>query len=441
MFKCITCVFAEKNIGIYEYTARIKFNTKCEYYLTEDSQVIAEGGKILGTFTSKDINKSDIEEIGSLGFYELGYHKYVSSQNFRIKGSDSFPPSSVYYADKEWNDRWVPVWYFEAIEKWDRDIIVQNEPKRLEWDGDAFPTEWYFDIPHVASLFLSNVGFIFYSPVMDRNAGFAFETVKKESETVFVATACPGIEDTNERISWEPNKENVPALQNGNPVKFRFEINGKEMKIYNGETGKLCLDLIQMPAEWTVLYEDFVIKNTIPAGLYLPEEYLKRKNGGSLEGDVPAMEYVEPVASENQGMEESANAPATEHAEPSEEAAIPKPAPDMGKAALVTENLRLRTDDTATAEVVTTLAARTRVKVLASGREDTIDGIASNWTQVRVLGGAKDKDGNAIEAGTKGWLFGGYLSETESAESESANEEASTAKESSALPIVPIAVG
>ncbi len=81
-------------------------------------------------------------------------------------------------------------------------------------------------------------------------------------------------------------------MQNGNPVKFRFEINGKEMKIYNGDTGKLCLDLIQMPAEWTVLYEDFVIKNTIPAGLYLPEEYLKRKNGGSLEGDVPAMEDV-----------------------------------------------------------------------------------------------------------------------------------------------------
>ena len=123
------------------------------------------------------------------------------------------------------------------------------------------------------------------------------------------------------------------------------------------------------------------------------------------------------------------------------DAAVSKPAPAIGKTAVVTENLRLRTDDKTTAEVVATLAAGTRVKVLAPGREDTIDGIASNWTQVRVLGGAKDKDGNAIEAGTKGWLFGGYLSETKSAESESANEEASTAKESSALPIVPIAVG
>ncbi|MDE7290693.1 MAG: SH3 domain-containing protein [Treponemataceae bacterium] len=138
------------------------------------------------------------------------------------------------------------------------------------------------------------------------------------------------------------------------------------------------------------------------------------------------------ASGENQGME-SENAPA--------EAAILKPAPAVGKTATVTENLRLRTDDKTMAEVVATLAAGTRVKVLAPGREYTIDGITSNWVQVSVLGGANDKDGNAIEAGTKGWLFGGYLSETESTESEKANEEAADAKESSALPIVPIAAG
>ena len=123
------------------------------------------------------------------------------------------------------------------------------------------------------------------------------------------------------------------------------------------------------------------------------------------------------------------------------EAAIPKPAPAMGKTAVVTENLRLRTDDKTMAKVVTTLAAGARVKVFAPGREDTIDGIASSWVQVSVLDGAKDKDGNAIEASTIGWLFGGYLSEAESAESERANEEASNTKKSSALPIVPIVVG
>ena len=84
----------------------------------------------------------------------------------------------------------------------------------------------------------------------------------------------------------------------------------------------------------------------------------------------------------------------------SAEAAVSKPAPAVGKTATVTENLRLRTDDKATAEVVTTLAAGTRVKVEAIGKEETIDGITSNWVQVSVFDGAQDKDGNAIEAGT-----------------------------------------
>ncbi|MDE5776860.1 MAG: SH3 domain-containing protein [Treponemataceae bacterium] len=136
----------------------------------------------------------------------------------------------------------------------------------------------------------------------------------------------------------------------------------------------------------------------------------------------------------------NATANASENPDTSAESAIPKPSPDLGKTATVTENLRLRADDKTTSQVVTTLAARTRVKVLAPGRDDTIDGITSKWVQVSVLGGAKDKDGNTIEAGTKGWLFGGYLSETKSAESESPNAEVDV-KESSALPIVPIAAG
>ena len=106
----------------------------------------------------------------------------------------------------------------------------------------------------------------------------------------------------------------------------------------------------------------------------------------------------------------------------------------------MTENLRLRIDEQTTAQVVTTLAAGMRVKVLAPGREDTIDGITSNWVQVSVLDGAKDKGGNTVETGTIGWLFGGYLSETEAAENGRTNENAD-AKKSSALPIVPVAAG
>ena len=137
---------------------------------------------------------------------------------------------------------------------------------------------------------------------------------------------------------------------------------------------------------------------------------------------------------------EPANVPDTERAESVEESAISKPAPAVGKTAAVTENLRLRTDDDRTAEVVATLAAGTRVKVEATSREDTIDGIASNWVRVAVLGEATDRDGNAVAAGTEGWLFGGYLSEAEDAEIQSPRGEADAAK-APALPIAPVAVG
>ena len=51
----------------------------------------------------------------------------------------------------------------------------------------------------------------------------------------------------------------------------------------------------------------------------------------------------------------------------------------------------------------------TRVKILKLGKAETIHGITSNWVQVEVLSGAKDKDGKALKAGTIGWCYGGYL--------------------------------
>jgi len=57
------------------------------------------------------------------------------------------------------------------------------------------------------------------------------------------------------------------------------------------------------------------------------------------------------------------------------------------------------------------MSAGTRVKILRLGKQATIDGITSNWVQVEVQTGAKDRDGKPIAAGTTGWCFGGYLAE------------------------------
>ena len=82
-----------------------------------------------------------------------------------------------------------------------------------------------------------------------------------------------------------------------------------------------------------------------------------------------------------------------------------------GKRYRASDNLRLRSSGSTAGKPVVTIGKGTQVKVLGIGTEQTIDGITSNWVQVEVQAGAKDRDGKPIAAGTVGWCFGGYLGE------------------------------
>ena len=80
-----------------------------------------------------------------------------------------------------------------------------------------------------------------------------------------------------------------------------------------------------------------------------------------------------------------------------------------GKRYRASDNLRLRSSGSTAGKPVVTIGKGTQVKVLAVGAEQTIDNITSNWVQVEVQAGAKDRDGQPIAARTTGWCFGGYL--------------------------------
>ncbi len=87
---------------------------------------------------------------------------------------------------------------------------------------------------------------------------------------------------------------------------------------------------------------------------------------------------------------------------------ITSPSQDT-KTMLVTENLKLRSGEATSTQVLTVMSAGTKVKILELGKTETIDGISSNWVKVEVQAGAKDRDGKPIKAGTVGWCYGGYL--------------------------------
>ena len=79
------------------------------------------------------------------------------------------------------------------------------------------------------------------------------------------------------------------------------------------------------------------------------------------------------------------------------------------KSMTVRENLKLRSGEATSTQVLTVMSAGTKVKILELGKAETIDGISSNWVKVEVQKGAKDRDGNPIKTGTVGWCYGGYL--------------------------------
>ena len=79
------------------------------------------------------------------------------------------------------------------------------------------------------------------------------------------------------------------------------------------------------------------------------------------------------------------------------------------KTMLVSENLKLRSGEATTSDVLSVMSAGTKVKILQLGKTENIDGINSNWVKVEVQSGAKDRDGRTIRAGTVGWCYGGYL--------------------------------
>lgn len=81
----------------------------------------------------------------------------------------------------------------------------------------------------------------------------------------------------------------------------------------------------------------------------------------------------------------------------------------LNKTMTVNENLKLRSGEATTTQVLTVMSAGTKVKILELGKAETIDGINSNWVKVEVQKNAKDRDGKPIKAGTIGWCYGGYL--------------------------------
>lgn len=301
---------------------------------------------------------------------------YIDPYDIKIKGSDTFDDYVLGSIDeKKVKGRWLPVWYFEAVRQKNREIVAMAEPDRLVMDQDVLPVEvpWY-EYEHyrtAAHMDITNTGFFFNTPLKTFSRyGFVFENLKRIDENTYIAKVYPSLYDGDRNVSWFPYLENFPSLKDGKPFTARFEINGKAMKIYDNNTNKILFDLIQVPFKWATNYYRFFIKeNIVIESMIVPEEYANRK-----EEDMFRMDR-----------------------------SLKK-----GKLMLVKENLRLRADESISSELIVVMAKDSWVEILSIGKEETIDGITSNWVQVSPVRNSVDADGKKVHY-TVGWCFGGYL--------------------------------
>ena len=85
---------------------------------------------------------------------------------------------------------------------------------------------------------------------------------------------------------------------------------------------------------------------------------------------------------------------------------------ELYKDMVTTDNLRLRSPKYAGNKILTVLEKGTRVKIIKiENKNETIDGITSNWVTVEVQKDAKNKDGNPVKYAVVGRCFAGYLKE------------------------------
>ena len=308
--------------------------------------------------------------------YESGW---ISTDDLILAGSNVFPDAITTTNKNRFEKKWIPTWY----------NAILNSSRRLEEFSDEYAG--YKDSEDYSLTGLCNIVFkntiLIFKTSLD-HLFFSIKDIRQKNNVYYVN--CELNRNAQSYFNEYLSKEsflNLPDLTVNRDAIFIVEQNGNRLRLYNGENYKLIIELMQTNQEWIGLMLKYInseYKNK-PSNLKVIEEKLEHPWSNPVTGL-----YATSVRS-------------------GEAAAFSNTA--LKKTMSVKENLKLRSGEATTTSVLAVMSAGTRVKILRLGKQATIDGITSNWVQVEVQAGAKDRDGKAIAAGTTGWCFWGYLAE------------------------------
>lgn len=276
-------------------------------------------------------------------------------------------------------DYWIPSYYYEVLKSSDaKKSLLSNEPywknkpiysryDNLTWIDEFGVLRYYFD------------DFYF---VIFGNSGyydvdfFAYLEEVSDNKIIYnVQKMYSHFLDYNRKQMAYPNQpEFLPLFEKEIPFKIILSIDGDYMNVYVDEISE------------KTLFQTLVC--TTPEACNQIENWIKEESNDLSKVKIPKNRTA------------SSNIEATK---------VIVSNVTKNKSMLVTENLKLRSGEAISTQVLTVMAAGTKVKILELGKAETIDGISSNWVKVEVQADAKDRNGKPIKKGTVGWCYGGYL--------------------------------
>ena len=294
-------------------------------------------------------------------------------------------------------DYWIPSYYYDLLKSnTPFDDVLKYEKY---WANFTFVAEdepkWY-DFFGIQRYYFGDFNIVVFGSDGYKDVDF-FAYLEEVSDTKIVYNVQKMYShyfDYKEEVSYN-QPEFLPLFEKETPFKIILTLDGDYMKMYIDEVSEKNL------------FQTLI--RTTPEASNQIENWIKGKSN-----DLSKVVKPKKLSVQN----ESSKATSSTNVAPN-------------KTMTVSENLKLRSGEATSTQVLTVMQAGTKVKILELGKAETIDGISSNWVKVEVLSGAKDRDGRTIRAGTVGWCYGGYLAET----TEANNFESTDTKEISDIKI------
>ena len=313
------------------------------------------------------------------------YPGWISIKNLKIKDCEQMLPDSIIsVAEIGISAKFVPYYFLEAlnnknssiIKKYDDHYKLENQNLAIQRETEEYialgmQENWFYPV-------ISNIGVRFHN-----DNSFLFNKIEKIAENKYQCTGygVPSFSrgEINESF-WDSyfsysqidsqKYENLIIQIDGDYINIRSKTQNKDLMTYVRISKSVEEQMINL----------FKHKTCDLSNLIWP-----RHADGSCDYD--GSKTITSVQTSNTNLSTNVT---------------------KNKIMLVTENLKLRSGEATSTQVLAVMQAGTKVKILELGKAETIDGITSNWVKVEIISG-NDRDGNKLKVGMIGWCYGDYL--------------------------------